>query len=296
MDQELDGMIKSRLRSLGIELEPESRLVQHEYPTVASAAPLAVLLLLYIVGSVLGRALISLNVLQANRKSNVLQQLQVAHNGFLIVLSLYMCIGLVKSAVRNGYNLWNNGYSDDEADIAWFCFLFYFSKLYEFADTAILVAKGNQQQISFLHVYHHASISVFWWIIAHRAPGGDSYFSAAVNSGVHVVMYTYYLLTTCIRSPEKRQKYLWWKKYLTQFQMTQFAINLVQAVYVYVYSPYPKFLSGMLVGYMISLLLLFSDFYYKRIYRKLGKDTVKHLDASSQLNGHSTAANGKKAT
>jgi elongation of very long chain fatty acids protein 4 len=31
-------------------------------------------------------------------------------------------------------------------------------------------------------------------MIVHRAPGGDAYFSAALNSWVHVCMYTYYLM------------------------------------------------------------------------------------------------------
>jgi elongation of very long chain fatty acids protein 4 len=49
-------------------------------------------------------------------------------------------------------------------------------------------------QVTVLHVYHHASISFIWWMITHTAPGGDAYFSAALNSLVHVLMYTYYLL------------------------------------------------------------------------------------------------------
>ena len=35
-----------------------------------------------------------------------------------------------------------------------------------------------------LHVYHHATISFIWWMITYTAPGGDAYFSAALNSFV----------------------------------------------------------------------------------------------------------------
>ena len=36
-----------------------------------------------------------------------------------------------------------------------------------------MLLKGNASQVSFLHVYHHVSISCIWWAIAHAAPGGD---------------------------------------------------------------------------------------------------------------------------
>lgn len=40
------------------------------------------------------------------------------------------------------------------------------------------------EQVSVLHVYHHATISFIWWMITYTAPGGDAYFSAALNSFV----------------------------------------------------------------------------------------------------------------
>lgn len=38
-------------------------------------------------------------------------------------------------------------------------YVFFLSKLYEFVDTFIMLAKGNTSQVSLLHVYHHVSIS-----------------------------------------------------------------------------------------------------------------------------------------
>jgi hypothetical protein len=37
----------------------------------------------------------------------------------------------------------------------------------------IMVLKRNTRQITFLHVYHHSSIALIWWIIAYHAPGGE---------------------------------------------------------------------------------------------------------------------------
>ena len=56
-----------------------------------------------------------------------------------------------------------------------------------------------------------------------------AYYSAALNSLVHMVMYMYYFLASAIGKDEKkRRKYLWWGKYLTMFQMTQFVTMVFQ--------------------------------------------------------------------
>jgi len=46
--------------------------------------------------------------------------------------------------------------------------------------------------------------------------GGLGTFHAMINSFVHMVMYTYYGIAAM---GPKYQKYIWWKKYLTAFQM-----------------------------------------------------------------------------
>lgn len=50
----------------------------------------------------------------------------------------------------------------------------------------------------------------------HVFPGGHSSFFGFLNTFVHIVMYTYYMLAAM---GPKVQKYLWWKKYLTVLQM-----------------------------------------------------------------------------
>ena len=42
-------------------------------------------------------------------------------------------------------------------------------------------------------------------------------------------MYTYYALSSALgKDPAVRRKYLWWSRYLTQFQMFQFVTNMAQ--------------------------------------------------------------------
>ena len=202
-------------------------------------------------------------------------------------------------AVRSGYKLWGVPYNTRERDMAMMIYIFFVSKIYEFMDTIVMLLKRNVQQVTVLHVYHHASISFIWWMIAHTAPGGDAYFSAALNSfvvrriatrlagvdahascaaraDVHVLHGCAAgwegaqgaraashgiarLRTDSTLSPfaQTRERWLWWGRYLTQFQMAQFFANLVQAAYCWRYSPYPRFLSKLLFWYMISLLALF---------------------------------------
>lgn len=47
-------------------------------------------------------------------------------------------------------------------------------------------------------------------------PGGHVAVMATLNSIVHVIMYTYYLLSSL--GPEY-QKYVWWKKHVTKIQL-----------------------------------------------------------------------------
>lgn len=177
-----------------------------------------------------------------------------------------MCLGIVFRAFQLNYSLWGNAFDPNEDMMAHFIYMFYMSKYVEFMDTVIMLLKRNLRQVSVLHVYHHMSVALIWWMISHHAPGGDAYFSAAMNSAVHVLMYLYYLLSALLRNDEKvRQKYLFWGKYLTQFQMIQFIFNWIQASYgIKVQAPYPQFLYKILFYYMISLLMLFFNFYVKK--------------------------------
>ena len=52
----------------------------------------------------------------------------------------------------------------------------------------IMLLKGNAKQVSFLHVYHHVSISCIWWAIAYAAPGGDGTQAARAELGHLCIM------------------------------------------------------------------------------------------------------------
>lgn len=121
-------------------------------------------------------------------------------------------------------------------------------------------------QVSFLHVYHHTSISVAWWLALYLYPGGDAYFGALINSWIHVMMYSYYTLSLLkIRCP--------WKKYLTMAQLVQFTTVVLHSICSMVLMRHSfgwkEYLTHFIQDFeMISLFVLFMHFYNKAYAKK----------------------------
>ena len=53
------------------------------------------------------------------------------------------------------------------------CWWFYISKILELFDTLFFVLRKKNNQISFLHVYHHATMFPLWWIGVKWVAGGQ---------------------------------------------------------------------------------------------------------------------------
>lgn len=122
--------------------------------------------------------------------------------------------------------------------------------------------KKNNKQLSFLHRYHHFFVLLGSYTFAKWAPGGLAAPLGIINTFVHCFMYLYYFLTAF--KPELK-KSIWWKRYITQLQILQFAILFL------IYSralldkscTYPKNLVLLLLTQVTFMLVMFSDFYIK---------------------------------
>ena len=56
-----------------------------------------------------------------------------------------------------------------------------------------MIVRGKAaQQVTFLHVSHHAMMGFAWLAVLKYYPQGDAWFGAFANSLVHVFMYGYY--------------------------------------------------------------------------------------------------------
>jgi elongation of very long chain fatty acids protein 4 len=208
------------------------------------------------------------------REAFDLKIVMILYNFALVIINLHICYEIFVSVVLLKFN-WicdDLTYSEDNNSIrlASALWWFYFSKVIEFIDTFIFILRKKNNQLSFLHIYHHATMVPLWWIGIKWYAGGLSFFSALCNSLVHVVMYTYYFLSAF---GEMFQKYLWWKKYLTMFQLLQFFVVLVHITIAFnVGCDYDWRPQVALFFYLISHILLFTNF-YKHAYNNNKKKT-----------------------
>lgn len=135
---------------------------------------------------------------------------------------------------------------------------YFFSKAIEFMDTILMVIRKRFTQITFLHVFHHSTMLIIWWIVMTWIPGGQAWLGPVLNSAVHVAMYSYYGLSVI---PSLRDK-LWWKRYITMFQLLQFMLIFSHTFLSLLRGcDYPLWGQFMLGGYMVIMLVLFTNFY-----------------------------------
>jgi GNS1/SUR4 family len=116
----------------------------------------------------------------------------------MAALNLYICLELLINSRKLGYDLLcepvhdSNSYNEMRVSIVgcipvkeisektrvpqirralWW---FYFSKLLEFTDTFCFIVRKKDNQLTFLHVYHHSTMPTLWWIGVKWVPSGSS--------------------------------------------------------------------------------------------------------------------------
>ncbi|XP_065912225.1 very long chain fatty acid elongase 4-like [Dysidea avara] len=189
----------------------------------------------------------------------------LVYNFVMIILSYYMFHEFFFGMIDAGFNYICDpvNYSDSPSALRLVsaCWWFYFSKLVEFMDTLFFILRKKNNQISFLHVYHHASMPIVWWIGVKWAAGGCSCVQASINCFVHVIMYSYYFLSGLGPSV---QKYLWWKKYVTILQLVQFCLIISHTSYAFFSGcQFPRGIMYLNFFYVNSILFLFINFYIR---------------------------------
>ncbi|CAB4064198.1 ELOVL7 [Lepeophtheirus salmonis] len=122
----------------------------------------------------------------------------------------------------------------------------------------------KNNQVSFLHVFHHSSMPLFSWILLRWAPGGHETFGGVINALVHVFMYSYYFLSSLGPSIAP---YLWWKN-------SVILLGIVDC-------GFPWQISLMSLSIIIPFIGLFSNFFVVEYSKRKNAYLKKNNDPNS---------------
>lgn len=146
--------------------------------------------------------------------------------------------------------------SEFTAEGEWFILIHYVSKFFDWFDTLwMILKKKSSEQMSFLHLYHHATIGVVWGFLLSTGYGnGTCRYGAWINSVTHVIMYSHYLWTSFgLKNPLKN--------YITMWQIFQFYTCFAHAIlmlFVFPESQVPLPLGWLQFFYHITMIYLFT--------------------------------------
>ncbi|PAA69115.1 hypothetical protein BOX15_Mlig002892g1, partial [Macrostomum lignano] len=248
---------------------------------MASPIPSTLICLLYVLAIIVG-----MRAMQ-NRQAMGLRYPMIVYNFCMVALSGYLVFEFLASGWLAGYSLgcqpvdYSN--SPQATRMARACYLFYFSKFIELADTVFFVLRKKFNQVSFLHVFHHAIMPASWWFGVYFVPGGFGTFHAMLNSFIHFLMYMYYGLAAAGYT-------VWWKRYMTKMQIGQFLLVTVHSCQLFfIPCNYPIVFAWWILSYAVIFLILFANFYVKAYAagRRLQQQQQKQ-------NGHQNGAHSKE--
>jgi len=158
--------------------------------------------------------------------------------------------------------------------------IYFLSKFLEFLDTFFFIARKKFSHVSRLQLIHHGVMPFFSFLLVRWLPNGHETFGGGLNCLVHVIMYGYYFLAAL--GPHMRP-YLWWKKYLTTFQMIQFVCIFVKSLVVVlgiVDCAYPWQFSLISVLLVSMFFGLFAEFYVQEYSAVKAKKKAAALEKS----------------
>ncbi|EEC20297.1 fatty acyl-CoA elongase, putative [Ixodes scapularis] len=217
-----------------------------------------------------------------NREPYNLKPAIMTYNFAMVFLNAFFMVKFFQhSFVYGGYSFFCQGmtHATDKhslilLDYAWW---YLFVRIADFLDTFFFILRKKYSHLSALHVSHHGLVVWSGWLWMAFGSDGQPILGLCVNAGMHVIMYTYYFLAAL---GPKVQKYLWWKKYITTLQITQFVVLLMHICIPLVYDcGYPGVMIAMAFAQGLLGLVLFINFYiHEYMKRKVLKNPVKMLD------------------
>ncbi|XP_065288451.1 very long chain fatty acid elongase AAEL008004-like [Dermacentor albipictus] len=216
-----------------------------------------------------------------NREAFNLRGAILAYNLATAVASAYFCVQYVRhSYLQGGYSLFCQGidyeksFDEHTAAIVNLNWWYSWVRIADFLDTFFFLARKKNSKVTNLHVIHHFLVVLNAWIYTNFGSDGQTLLGLCVNPFVHVIMYSYYFLAAL--GPTV-QKYLWWKRHLTQLQIVQFVgLMMHMAITLFYDCGYPRALALLAISQGFLGLGLFVNFYVKT-YREAAKRKEKEL-------------------
>ncbi|XP_051169949.1 elongation of very long chain fatty acids protein 4-like isoform X2 [Leptopilina boulardi] len=101
-------------------------------------------------------------------------------------------------------------------------------KLIELSETVIYILRKKNNQVTFLHLYHHISTFLIGIVFTRYFGTEAALLIPILNCAVHVIMYFYYFLSNFDGTIKKM--IIPFKRYLTLIQMGQFIVIILQLV------------------------------------------------------------------
>ena len=222
--------------------------------------------------------------MRGRQANSVLRPFQYIYNAVQVGACGYLVVQTARVALALNYQPICNTFDPQAADneMPQLLYLFYLTKALDFFDTLFIVFHKKDKQLSFLHVYHHCTIFVVYWINANIFYSGDIYYTIVANGSVHFVMYGYYL-ASMFKSVDQKGKGTGLvfaltqavRPWITSMQLLQFVTMMAQASYMLWFScGSPMFWTKIYFGYIVSLFGLFMHF-FRQNYMQKGSKTKK---------------------
>lgn len=213
---------------------------------VGEVWPLVNLMVLY----VFGVKLVGPRMMKDRRPFDI-RHIVLCYNFLMILACVFFLTELIRLAyVHNRYSPFlqevDMTYRPATLRLVSLSWWYYLLRVFEFTEAVFFVLKKKFSQASGLHIFHHCAIAWNMWMCVKYGIQAQGVFVTCLNIFVHLVMYTYYFLSAL---GPWTQRFLWWKRYLTQIQLVQFVIIMI-------HSSLPLFFSGHFAKLMSVILVV----------------------------------------
>nr|CAH7761848.1 unnamed protein product [Callosobruchus chinensis] len=261
--------------------------VQH-WTLMASPLPTLMIAALYLL-----TVLVVLPIYMKNRKPYKLTTIIRYYNIFQILSCIYIIYvistaGWLQGELSLGCQPVDYSNTPTALQMASGFYYIYLLKMVELIETVFFCLRKKFNQVTGLHIYHHASTFCLTYIGCRFVAGGMASVPLVVNSFIHILMYAYYYMSSF--GPSWQKKLAPWKPKLTMLQMVQFTLLIIHALTSL--TPNCQVPRTLLMIYIPNVVVIFKMFYdfYQKSYSTKQQDKVTRKAKNNHKKSSAKAA------